>query len=74
MGGGIGQRPTGELLILLFGVTVCVTLVFSGVALLVLAITHPDRNFDAAYSSVTAILQVLIGITLGYLAGQRVQR
>jgi len=67
---GVRDRPTSEVLILLVTLTVCLAVLGFGVLLSVLAIRDPGLNLEAGFRAVTGILNTLLGLTAGYLAGR----
>lgn len=64
------NRTTGELLVLLVGVTVCGYVVCVGTALILLAFFHPNADATAAFRSITSIINTLVGLLAGFLAGR----
>jgi hypothetical protein len=65
----IFERPTGEILIILVALTVCGYVVAQGVIILALAF-FTDRDLSEAARNVADIINTLIGLLAGYLAGR----
>jgi cytochrome bd-type quinol oxidase subunit 2 len=63
------DRPTGEILIILVGVTVCGYVVLQGIIILALAF-FTDRDLTEAARNIADIINTLIGLLAGYLAGR----
>src|SRR5262245_14655344 len=64
------DRPTGDLLVLMITTTVCGAIVFGGTALLVFAFVHPEVDATQAARSVVNILNTMVGLLAGFLAGR----
>ena len=64
------DRPTGDLLILLVAVTVCGSVMVSGGAIILLAIFQPDFDVTNAARNVTDLLNTLVGLLAGFVAGR----
>jgi len=63
------DRPTGEILVILVGVTVCGYVIAQGMIILLLAF-FTDRDVSEAARNVADIINTLIGLLAGYLAGR----
>jgi hypothetical protein len=65
------NRSTGEVLILLVGMTICGYVVVSGTVVLVLSFVNPDASFlTTAARNIADIINTLIGLLAGFLAGK----
>ncbi len=64
------DRSTGDLLILIIAVTICFAVLASGAWLAVLALTQPERDVSAGFSAVADVVNTLIGLLAGFLAGR----
>ena len=65
------NRPTGELVVLIFAATLGLVLVALGVGLVALELTHPERDSGPALAALGNVVTVLAGASIGYLAGAR---
>ncbi len=65
------DRPTGELVVLIFAVTLGVTLVAAAIGVVVVEATHPELDTTPALTALGQVLTVLVGASVGYLAGTR---
>jgi len=63
------DRPTGELMVLLIAATICTYILATMVVLLILAITT-DRDLSNPARNIADIINTLIGLLAGYLAGR----
>jgi cytochrome c biogenesis protein CcdA len=66
----IFERSTGELMVLMIAGTVCVTTLFGVVALVIIAFIHPQYDAASAARAVSGMLNALIGLLAGFLAGR----
>lgn len=64
-----GGRSTGELLILMIAVTVCLLVVVSAVGIFVVELVNPNTDTHAAAQVISGVLNTLIGLVAGFLAG-----
>lgn len=65
------NRSTGEILILLVGMTICGYVVVSGSVIIVLSFVNPDAAFlSGAARNIADIINTLIGLLAGFLAGK----
>ena len=64
------DRPTGELLIMTITFTVCFSVLASGAAILLIEVIHPETDVSLWVSKVTGVLNTLIGLLAGFLAGR----
>jgi hypothetical protein len=64
------DRPTGELVVLLFTVVVSAILLLSAVGVFALALFIPATDTDTSVRTVGAIVNTIIGALIGYVAGR----
>lgn len=64
------DRTTGDLLILVIAGTVCFSVLASGVAVFVLLLLHPEEDVSAAFHAIGDVINTLIGLLAGFLAGR----
>ena len=64
------DRTTGDLLVILIAVTVCTAVLSFTVLIGILTLTQPDRDTSAAGAAVTDVVNTLIGLLAGFLAGR----
>jgi len=69
-GGGLSGRSTVEVMILLLTGTVCISLLFTGVAVVLAEIFNPELDTMAVAGGLTNVLSALVGALLGVLAGR----
>lgn len=67
---GITERPTVELVVLIFALAGSVLLVLIGGGIVLLTVAFPDRDYSAASSWLGHASSALIAGVLGYLAGR----
>jgi hypothetical protein len=65
----VKDRNAGEILIILVTLTVCVSIILAGTGLFILSIIQPERDTNKALVAVLNIINTLIGVVAGYLAG-----
>ena len=63
------NRSTGEILVIMVGVTVC-GYVLSSFILAVLLAFLTDRDVSDAFRNIADIINTLVGLLAGYLAGR----
>lgn len=63
------ERTTGEILITVVTLTICITIICTGAGLFLLSILQPNRETDKATASVLSLINALIGVLAGYFAG-----
>lgn len=64
------DRPTGDLLVLIITVTVCLVTIGTTIAIISSEMfTHEAANTEGAARAIGGILSILIGLLAGYLAG-----
>ena len=64
------DRSTGDLLVLLVTTTVCVAILASGATIVVVEITRPETDTADGLKTITGIINTLIGLLAGFLAGK----
>lgn len=64
------ERTTGDLLILLIAATICFSVLASGAAVALLAFIHPEVNTDGIIGTISDVINTLIGLLAGFLAGR----
>ena len=64
------DRSTGDLLILMVTFTVCFSVLASGATLAVVAFVNPEADFGLWTSRIAGILNTMLGVMAGYLAGR----
>ena len=64
------DRTTGDLLILVIAGTVCFSVLASGMALFIVTLTVPDRDTTAGFHAISDVVNTLIGLLAGFLAGR----
>lgn len=64
------DRSTGDLLVLMVTMTVCATILLSGAVILVTEIINPETDTSDGLRTITGILNTLIGLIAGFLAGK----
>lgn len=64
------DRSTGDLLVLMVAGTICFTVIASGASIIVVELIHPEQDTTAASKSIVGIVNLLIGILAGFLAGK----
>jgi len=67
---GLAGRSAVELMVLMLTGTICLALLFTGAAVAVIEIVHPESDTTAVISSMTDILSMILGALLGLLAGR----
>ena len=63
------QRPTGDLLVILIAFTICFAVLATGAVTVVFAFIHPTAPLDAPTRLIADIINTLIGLLAGFLAG-----
>ena len=51
-------------------VTICTGLIVSGASLLIFEFTHPDADTSTAFQLLAGVINTLIGLIAGFLAGK----
>lgn len=63
-------RSTVELMVLALTVTVCLAILLSGVAIVVIEIVSPETDTNEIIGSMSDVLSMILGALLGLLAGR----
>lgn len=64
------RRTTGDLLILIISMTVCGAVLLGTLVLGAIAIVQPGTDTSAGAATIAGVLNVLIGLLAGFLAGR----
>jgi hypothetical protein len=64
------DRSTGDLLVLLVAGTVCFTVLGSAAAIILAEALRPEGDTASAAASVSDVINTLIGLLAGFLAGR----
>lgn len=64
------RRSTGDLLVLMLAVTVCVTIIVGEVGILILEGIDSTIDTSVAGGTIGQIINTLVGLVAGYLAGR----
>lgn len=64
------DRSTGDLLVILVAGTVCFTVVGIVLAVIVTEVLHPESDTGNAVSQVSDVINTLIGLMAGFVAGK----
>lgn len=66
----LGKRSTGEIMVIAITFTVCASIFAGGIAVTIVAITHPDTDVTVWVTRITGLLNTLVGLLAGFLAGR----
>lgn len=66
----IRDRSTGDLLVLMIASTVCAVILITVLAVVIVKFFHPETSTDIAVRTVAGILNTMIGLLAGFLAGR----
>jgi hypothetical protein len=66
----LADRSTTDLLILMIAGTICFAVLSAGAAVAVVEIRDPDADTSTAANAISDILNTLIGLLAGFLAGR----
>ena len=66
----ITDRPTADVVVLILTVVAAASVLLVGVGLFALALVRPGTDVTAALEALAAVLTLLIGAVVGYLAGR----
>jgi ABC-type amino acid transport system permease subunit len=66
----LGKRSTGEIMVIVITFTVCWGVIASGMGILLLSIFRPEIDVTVWVSRVTGLLNTMIGLLAGFLAGR----
>lgn len=64
------NRSTGDLLVMLIAATVCFCVLASGATVALLAFIHPEVDTSTAVGTISDVINTLIGLLAGFLAGR----
>jgi hypothetical protein len=64
------EKSTGDQLVLMVAGTVCFMVLATGAAIIIIELVHPSSDTTAAVRQVTGIVNTLIGLLAGFLAGR----
>lgn len=67
---GVTDRPTGEIVVLIFALAGSVILILVGGGIVVLTLEYPERDYTSASSWLAHASSALVAGVLGYLAGR----
>jgi hypothetical protein len=66
----LSTRSTGDLLVMIIAITVCGFVFSTEIAIVVLAFTNPAFDTSAAGRVVSDLINTLLGLLAGFLAGR----
>lgn len=64
------DKSTGDVLVILIAGTVCMMLLGGGLLIGVLLIAQPGREYTALIKTISDVVNTLIGLLAGFLAGR----
>lgn len=64
------DRSTADLLVLMLAVTVCVAIIVGEVGIVVVQLVDKDADTSSAGGTIGQIINTLVGMVAGYLAGR----
>lgn len=64
------DRSTGDILVLMVAGTVCFAVLATGASIVVIEIVHPSTDTTSAIRGISGIINTLIGLLAGFLAGR----
>lgn len=64
------DRSTADVLVMLLATTVCVAIIVGEVGIIVIEAASPDTDTSAASGTIGDIINTLVGMIAGYLAGR----
>lgn len=64
------SRSTGDLLVLIIASTVCFSVLASGATVVAVKFLHPEADVSQVVGTISDILNTLIGLLAGFLAGR----
>lgn len=64
------NRSTTDLLILLIAFTICFSVLAAGATVAIIEILHPEVDTTIAFKSIQDVINTLIGLLAGFLAGR----
>lgn len=63
-------RTTGEVLVIIIAGTVCFSVLAAGATIAIIEIVHPSSNTDLVVTKLGGVINTLIGLMAGFLAGR----
>jgi hypothetical protein len=63
------DRPTPELVLLIFATLVGLTVLLTGAGLFIVQAIHPELDMRSAIASLGQTITLIVGAVVGYLAG-----
>jgi uncharacterized membrane protein HdeD (DUF308 family) len=67
------DRPTTEIIILMFTVTVCLSLIASGISLTVFVFVKPEYDVTNSIDRLYQTIDIMVGALLGFTTGRAVK-
>lgn len=64
------DRSTGDLLVLMVTMTVCISIMASGATIVIVELSNPQTDTEAGLRTITGIINTMIGLLAGFLAGK----
>jgi len=64
------DRDTGDLMVLMVAATICSTVVFTATGSFIFKLLHPEIDLNKTFILIADILNTLIGLLAGFLAGR----
>lgn len=64
------KRSLGDTLILMLAATICFIIIISVIGVIIIESTSPETNTSNAVSQIGHIINTLIGVLAGFLAGK----
>jgi hypothetical protein len=64
------DRATGDILVLIITLTISIGVLGSGMTVALISIIHPETNVTLWVSRVSGILNTMVGLIAGFLAGR----
>lgn len=66
----LGRRSTTDLLILMIAATICFSVISAGATIGIIEIWNPEKDTTKAVGAVSDVINTLIGLLAGFLAGR----
>jgi uncharacterized membrane protein HdeD (DUF308 family) len=64
------DRSTGDILVLMITLTVCFGVLASGLIIAAISLFHPESDVSNWVSRISGILNTMLGLLAGFLAGR----
>jgi hypothetical protein len=64
------DRETGDLLVIMVAFTICWSVIAGGATIALVEVVHPDADTSKALVLVSDVINTLIGLLAGFLAGR----